>query len=244
MGLEGPAAPQGHEEPPWVVITPSREAEFRKCKRAYFNSNILSLRGEVVESQAIEVGLLVHSILADSHATGGCVSQATVRDAGAAHGDEIASMLESHQELCPSHSGLEARLLGVEMDLAWWDTSTRAHFRGRLDAIWDTSGTLTVRDYKTGRHHDEEHRSRFDVAAYAVLATANFTQVRPVAIEFEYLASGALERVAFDEYGLEDALARIRDAAGEIAGTRRFPASPGLICENCRFRSSCPDSPV
>lgn len=244
MGLGGSAAPQGHEDPPWIVVTPSRVAEFRSCRRAYFNSNVLSLRGETADSPAAEVGLLVHSILADSHAAGKCVSQAVIGNAAAAHGDEIASMLETHQEWCPALSGPEAHLLGVEMDLAWWDSSTRTHFRGRLDAVWDLSGTLTVRDYKTGRHLDEEHRSRFDVAAYAVLAAANFAAVRPVTVEFEYLASGTLEQVAFDEYSFEDALSRIRTTAGELAGNRSFPGSPGVICENCSFRSNCPDSSV
>lgn len=244
MGLEGPALPPGHEDPPWIVVTPSRVVDFRKCRRAYFNSSILSLRGEDVDSQPIEVGLIVHSILADSHAGGRCMSQAAITEAAALHGDEIASMLESHLKCCPAYLDGNARLLGVEMDLAWWDSQSRTHFRGRLDAIWDVSGTLTVRDYKTGRHHDEEHRLRFDVATYAVLAAANFTGVRPLAIEFEYLASGELERVAFDEYGLEDALATIRETAGEIAGAKGFPGSPGLICENCSFRSSCPDSSV
>lgn len=242
QGLNGPTAPQGHRQPPWIVATPSRVSEFTKCRRAYFNSSILSLGGEHTESPAIEVGLLVHSLLADSHAAGGCISREAIGNAADLHGEEIASMLEAHYDLCPAQSGATAHLLGAEMDLAWWDSSTRTHFRGRLDAVWDVDGTLTVRDYKTGRHPEEDHRSRFDVSAYAALAAVNFTGIRPIAVEFEYLASGALERVAFDEFSFQDALARIRGMAKEIAGTREFPGNPGIICESCDFRSVCPES--
>lgn len=242
MGLDGPAVPPGYENPPWVVVTPSRVAEFRKCKRAYFNSTILSLRGEEVQSPASEIGLLVHTILADSHAGGRCISQAVISDAATVYGDEIAAILENHVECCPVHSRREARLLGTEMELAWWDSQSRTYFSGRLDAIWDVSGTLTVRDYKTGKHYDEDHRLRFDVSAYAVLAAAHFTEIRPVAVEFEYLASGDLEQIEFDKCALDDALASIRKTASEISSARRFPGSPGPICENCDFRSSCPES--
>lgn len=244
MGIDGPRIPADLAAQPWTVVTPSRVAEFRRCPRSYFNSTILAIRGEEASTAAVSTGLTVHSILADSHASGGCVSEAAIDDAEATHSPELGKMLRSHRELCPSVSAAGARLLGVELDLAWWDSSIRAHFRGRLDAIWEADGTLTVRDYKTGKHFEDDHRKRFDSAVYAVLAAANYAQPRPIKVEFEYLASGILESVAYDEFGFASALRNVRQVAGELSEVKEFPANPGGQCENCSFQAKCPNSAV
>lgn len=189
-----------------------------------------------------EIGLAVHSILADAHGSGRCVTHADLEGLDGEDASLIAQLVDSHRALCASHTDESSELVKIESELAWWDRKTRTFFSGRPDTVWIRSNLLSVRDYKTGRRPEMDHRYREDTSIYAILAAASYPGIRPIQVEFEYLAERELEIVAFDEYGVAEALDLIRSAAKEIRETVEFPPTPGSHCMQCNFRSTCPDS--
>lgn len=112
--------------------------------------------------------------------------------------------------------------------------------RGRIDAVYDTSGDWEVVDFKSGRHHPDPAR-RLQLQAYAVAVDEGALGDRPesLTVTFAYFGEG-LEEVSelVDDAWLEGA----REAVGAVVegiADERFDADPSPACRNCDFVRFC-----
>ena len=111
---------------------------------------------------------------------------------------------------------------------------------GRLDQVNRLAGgDVEIVDYKTGRPRREEHaRKSLQLSLYAI-AAREALDLEPARLVFYNLATNEAVATTRTEKQLNDARARVAEAAAEIR-SGNFPATPGFHCRTCDFRPICP----
>ncbi|HEU0089784.1 MAG TPA: PD-(D/E)XK nuclease family protein [Pseudonocardiaceae bacterium] len=141
--------------------------------------------------------------------------------------------------------------VGVER---WVSAPTqRIVAEGRVDRIDERDGELVVVDYKTGRHGltVDDARGSPALALYAVAARRTLRR-QCSRVELHHLPTGTISGWAHTEQSLSRHLARIEEAAEEIALATDtlvaggdpdllFPPSASPACSWCDFRRHCPE---
>jgi len=266
LGLD--ALDPGFTARPLVRVTPARLATWEDCPRRYRLTYVERPAPPRSGARAAStLGAVVHlalrsfydlpsarrtpdaaAALLDRHWT-----DEGFRDAAQAAGYR----LRAREWVADYAAGAGAGATPVALE-RWVSVSTpRVIAEGRVDRIDrrpgpDGADELVVVDYKTGRvpTADDARRSAA-LALYAVAArSALHTPCRRV--ELHHLPTGEVAAATHDEASLHGHLARIEDAAADMADAGAeaaaggapdvlFPARPAPRCGSCDVRRHCPE---
>jgi RecB family exonuclease len=129
-----------------------------------------------------------------------------------------------------------------------WDTP-EAFMRGRLDLVTVAGPHATVLDWKSGWLSEDEEGLRVAWAPglYAALLWAWAPRLEAVSVEYHYLRTGRVARVALTRADATETLAWARALASMIAAAlaspedpRAFPPRPSTACGTCPWVNRCP----
>jgi hypothetical protein len=129
-----------------------------------------------------------------------------------------------------------------------WD-APEAFLRGRLDLVAVTSPHATVLDWKSGWVSEDEEGLRLAWAPglYAALLWAWAPRLEAVAVEYHYLRTGRVARVALTRAEAAETLGWARALAARIAAALAaphdpgsFPPRPSTACATCPWVNRCP----
>jgi hypothetical protein len=147
-----PVVSRRHDLRPGILrITPTSYERWRRCPRAWWLANVLSVPESDV-SGAPDHGQLLHDVMRFVHEHGSCHDASYVDTVVDDHGgsERLRDEITRHSQRCPS----PAVALGHEQELARFGPARPALrsflVTARLDAIWVHDGLLDARDYKTG----------------------------------------------------------------------------------------------
>jgi putative RecB family exonuclease len=266
LGLD--ALDPGFAARPLVRVTPARLATWADCPRRYRLTYVDRPSPPRSGARAAStLGAVVHlalrsfydlpparrtpdaaAALLDRHWT-----DEGFRDAAQAAGYR----LRAREWVADYAAGAGAGATPVALE-RWVSVSTpRVIAEGRVDRIDrrpgpDGADELVVVDYKTGRVPTaDDARSSAALALYAVAArSAMHAPCRRV--ELHHLPTGEVAAATHDEAALHGHLARIEDAAADMADAAAeaaaggapdvlFPARPAPRCGSCDVRRHCPE---
>ncbi len=237
-GLGAPVQPA----PGVLVLNASRMRDFRACRRRYFLSWVVGLRGDDDDATgAADRGRRVHAELHARHAHPQRHDEAAAVDPEASGEAWIVDRALGHGALCPRGT---ARYIGGEVEARWFIARKALLVTGRFDAVWEhADGTLDVHDYKTGSC-PQTLAGDETAAIYLLLAAASFGRPgQPVRVTYESLGGETPRSVHLDAdvTRLRAAYEGLLDVAHHIRQERRFPATHDAAqCAGCAFRHECP----
>jgi hypothetical protein len=129
-----------------------------------------------------------------------------------------------------------------------WD-APEAFIRGRLDLVTVESQDATVFDWKSGWVSEDEEGLHLAWAPglYAALLWAWAPRLEQVSVEYHYLRTRRVARVALTRVDAAETLAWARALASRIAAAlaapddpRAFPPRPSTACATCPWVNRCP----
>jgi hypothetical protein len=129
-----------------------------------------------------------------------------------------------------------------------WDAS-EAFIRGRLDLVTIAGPHATVLDWKSGWLSEDEESLRVAWAPglYAALLWAWAPRLETTSVEYHYLRTGRIVRVALTRAESAEALALARTLASRIAAAlatpddpAASPPRPSTACGTCPWVNRCP----
>jgi hypothetical protein len=129
-----------------------------------------------------------------------------------------------------------------------WDAPD-AFIRGRLDLVSVDGPHATVLDWKSGWVSESEEGLRVAWAPglYATLLWAWAPRLETVSVEYHYLRTGRVARVALTRAEAAETLAWARALASRIAAAlmspddpAAFPTTPSTACGTCPWVNRCP----
>jgi PD-(D/E)XK nuclease superfamily len=129
-----------------------------------------------------------------------------------------------------------------------WDAPD-AFVRGRLDLVTVAGPRATILDWKSGWLSEDEEGLRVAWAPglYAALLWAWAPRLEAVSVEYHYLRTGRVARVALTRADATETLAWARALASTIAAAlaspedpRAFPPRPSTACGTCPWVNRCP----
>lgn len=261
LGLD--ALDPGFASRPLLRVTPARLATWADCPRRYRLTYVDRPAPQRSGARAAStLGAVVHLALRSLF---GLPASRRTPDAAAAlvdrhwsgegfrDADQAAGYrLRAREWVADYVAGVGAGATPVAVE-KWVSMSTpRVIAEGRADRIdrrRDGGDELVVVDYKTGRAPaPDAARGSTALALYAV--AAGRTMHAPCRrVELHHLPSGEVTAAVHDDGSLRGHLARIEDAASDIAdataagGARDavFPARPAPRCGSCDVRRHCPE---
>lgn len=252
--LSRPARPAGAPTPQRLTIAVSDLRTFKECPRRYEYQR----RWQLPAPDGVQswYGTMIHRVLHQAgmqRLAGVDVDSDTIACLWRRAWDESSGPKGRHREL-REHG--EAQLRAYIESPAWSGATIErveepvtldldaAQVKGRFDRIdVGDGGTPTVVDYKTGNPRDESALRRdLQLRAYAI-AAAQRAQVDDVTVEFHYLQTAAVTRVAVDRKFLNTAYRHLALTAQDIAMATRdgvFPPKPSRWqCTHCAYRTIC-----
>jgi hypothetical protein len=129
-----------------------------------------------------------------------------------------------------------------------WDAS-EAFIRGRLDLVTIAGPHASVLDWKSGWLSEDEQSLRVAWAPglYAALLWAWAPRLETISVEYHYLRTGRIARVALTRAESAEAVALARTLASRIAAALAtpddpavFPPRPSTACGTCPWVNRCP----
>jgi putative RecB family exonuclease len=261
LGLD--ALDPGFASRPLVRVTPARLATWADCPRRYRLTYVDRPAPPRSGARAAStLGAVVHlalrsfydlpgprrtpdaaAALVDRHWSG-----EGFRDSGQAAGYR----LRAREWVADYAAGAGAGAAPVALE-RWVSVSTpRVIAEGRADRIDrrpgpDGADELVIVDYKTGRAPTADDAQRSAALALYAVATRTTLHAPCRRVELHHLPTGEVAAAVHDEASLRDHLARIEDAASDIAGATEatgapdvlFPARPAPRCGSCDVRRHC-----
>jgi putative RecB family exonuclease len=251
-------------------VSPSRLEAWDRCPAAYRFEYVLRLPQPVGDQRPRLLGSVAHTLLEE-------YLQETLRTgerpplgrvgAIAAGLLEQGRVPEASTDLIREAAALVTRWLAqwtvpvehvvaVEQALAV-DTSGKgvewegpdAFIRGRLDLVTVSGPHAIVLDWKSGWLSEDEEGLRVAWAPglYAALLWAWAPRLEAVSVEYHYLRTGRIARVALTRAESAEALALARALASRIAvalaapdDSAAFPPRPSTACGTCPWVNRCP----
>jgi PD-(D/E)XK nuclease superfamily len=246
LGVRGSMTTRRGDLLPGVLsISPTSLDTWDRCRREWRARVLLGLPPSDPDAGTAH-GLLLHRLLRFVHEQGSCGDAGHVAEVLAGHGADARTgdEIRRHAARCP----VGADDIGHELE--WVRANARPPVfvaTARFDAVWAHDGLLDVRDYKSGRLAPfplhEDRRARLQAWVAAPQAEQRGLRLR---LRYEHLAAevgddpDAWEPDADDLAAVEDELLR---TVGEMRAERDWRGvADRTICEQCRYRSICPDS--
>jgi RecB family exonuclease len=251
-------------------LSPSRLAAWDRCPAAYRFEYVLRLPQPVGDQRPRLLGSVAHALLErylqKALQSGTRPPLATVSalaaplvDAGDVP-DASTDLIREAAELVTgwlAHWAVPVEhLIGVEHALAVdasgrlvaWD-APEAFIRGRLDLVGIEKQHATVLDWKSGWVSEDEEGLRVAWAPglYAALLWAWAPRLEAVSVEYHYLRTGRVARVALTRADAAETLAWARALASRIGAaltspddSSAFPPRPSTACGTCPWVNRCP----
>jgi RecB family exonuclease len=112
--------------------------------------------------------------------------------------------------------------------------------KGRIDRIDCIAGSqVRIIDYKTGRAKSQDDADdSLQLSIYALAARQD--GLDPVSLVFVNLKDGTVVETTRSAKQLDNAAAEVMEVATKIAAGE-FDPDPGIHCNNCSYRSICPE---
>jgi putative RecB family exonuclease len=250
-------------------VSPSRLEAWDRCPAAYRFEYVLRLPQPVGDQRPRLLGSVAHRLLEDylqetlrtgtrpplarvAAIAGGLLEQGDVPDAST---DLIREATELVSRWLTQWTVPVESIVAVEHPLAVdrharhveWDAPD-AFIRGRLDLVSVDGPHATVLDWKSGWVSESEEGLRVAWAPvlYATLLWAWAPRLEEVAIEYHYLRTGQVVRVALTRSEAAETLGWARALASSIARAletpddpRAFPTRPSTACGTCPWVNRC-----
>jgi RecB family exonuclease len=251
-------------------VSPSRLEAWDRCPAAYRFEYVLRLSQPVGDQRPRLLGSAAHALLEEyldeTVRTGtrpelarvpaiatGLLEQGGVPDASTDLMREAASLVTrwlAQWTVPVEHVLAVERALAVDRSgtHVGWD-APEAFIRGRLDLITVAGPHATVLDWKSGwlSEDEEDLRVAWAPALYAALLWAWAPRLRDVSVEYHYLRTGRITRVAVTRAEAAETLAWARALASRIAAALAardepgaFPPRPSTACATCPWMNRCP----
>jgi RecB family exonuclease len=251
-------------------LSPSRLEAWDRCPAAYRFEYVLRLPQPIGDQRPRLLGSVAHALvegyLQETLRTGGrppldriatiaagLLEQDGVPGAGADAIREAAALVTRWlaQWTVPMESIVAVeRALAVDRSgrLVHWDAPD-AFIRGRLDLVAVVGPHATVLDWKSGWLSEDEDSLRVAWAPglYAVLLWAWAPRLEQVSVEYHYLRTGRIARVALTRAEAAETLDWARTLASRIATAlaarddpAAFPPRPSTACGTCPWVNRCP----
>jgi putative RecB family exonuclease len=251
-------------------VSPSRLEAWDRCPAAYRFEYVLRLPQPVGDQRPRLLGSVAHALLEDylretlrtgerpplagvAAIAAGLLEHGGVPGAGADLIREAADLVTRWltRWIAPVESIVAVeRALAVDRRGAHveWDAPD-AFIRGRLDLVTVAGPHATVLDWKSGWVSEDEEGLRVAWAPglYAALLWAWAPRLEDVSIEYHYLRTGRIARVALTRADAAETLGWARALASRIATALAapddpagFPPSPSTACGTCPWVNRCP----
>jgi putative RecB family exonuclease len=264
------SAPDTHVAAPGLPrVSPSRLEAWDRCPAAYRFEYVLRLPQPVGDQRPRLLGSVAHALLEEylqetlrtgerpplagvAAIAAGLLAQGRVPDASTDLVREAVALVTRWlaQWAVPVES-----LVAVEHALAVdasgrrvaWDAPD-AFIRGRLDLVTVAERHATVLDWKSGwvSEDDESLRLAWAPGLYATLLWAWAPRLEDVSVEYHYLRTGRVARVALTRGEAAETLGWARALASRIAAAlaapddpAAFPPRPSTACGTCPWVNRC-----
>jgi putative RecB family exonuclease len=251
-------------------VSPSRLEAWDRCPAAYRFEYVLRLPQPVADQRPRLLGSVAHALLEaylqETLRTGerpplgrvgaiavallerGGVPDAStdlIREATALVTRWLAQWTVPVQHVVAVERALAVDQRGTHVE---WDAPD-AFIRGRLDLVTVAGPHATILDWKSGWLSEDEEGLRVAWAPglYAALLWAWAPRLEDVSVEYHYLRTGRVARVALTQAEAAEALALARALAARIAvalavpeDLAAFPPRPSTACGTCPWVNQCP----
>jgi putative RecB family exonuclease len=251
-------------------VSPSRLEAWDRCPAAYRFEYVLRLPQPIGDQRPRPLGSVAHALLEDylqeTLRTGERPPLAWIIPSVAARLLEQGDVPDASTDLVREATELVSRwltqwtvpvecIVAVEHPLAVdrharhvaWDAPD-AFIRGRLDLVSVDGPHATVLDWKSGWVNESEEclRVAWAPGLYATLLWAWAPRLDEVAIEYHYLRTGKVVRVALTRADAAETLTWARALASGIASALEtpddpsaFPPRPSTACGTCPWVNRC-----
>jgi RecB family exonuclease len=251
-------------------LSPSRLETWDRCPAAYWFEYVCRLPQPIGDQRPRLLGSVAHALLEaylhEALRTGTRPPLATLPALAAAlleHGrvpDASTDLVREAAELVArwlaqwvapvEHvvAGEHALAVDANGERVAWD-APEAFLRGRLDLVAVTTPHATVLDWKSGWASEDEEGLRLAWAPglYAALLWAWAPRLETVSVEYHYLRTGRVARVALTRAEAAETLGWARALAARIAAALAaphdaggFPPRPSTACGTCPWVNRCP----
>jgi putative RecB family exonuclease len=250
-------------------VSPSRLETWDRCPTTYQFEYVLRLPQPIGDQRPRLLGSVAHALIEDymqetlwtgerpalvrvAAIAAGLLEQGGVPDAGADLVREAADLVTRWltQWRVPVESIVAVeRALAVDRSGTFvaWDAPD-AFMRGRLDLVTVAGPHATVLDWKSGWLSEDEEGLRVAWAPglYAALLWAWAPRLEEVSVEYHYLRTGRVTRVALTRAEAAETVAWARALASRIAAAlmspddpEAFPPRPSTACATCPWVNRC-----
>jgi putative RecB family exonuclease len=252
-------------------VSPSRLEAWDRCPAAYRFAYVLGLPQPVADQSPRLLGSVAHALVEayvrEAQTTGtpppldrlptlarALLSGTTRPEATTAglarEATELVRAWLSRWAVPLTHTvGIEHALaIDVRGERVEWEAPD-AFLRGRLDLVAVEGRQATVYDWKSGwlTEDDEGLRRAWAPGCYAALLWAWAPRLETVAVEYHYLRTGRVARVALTRAEAAETLGWARALAARIAAALAapddpgaFPPRPSTACGTCPWVNRCP----
>jgi putative RecB family exonuclease len=251
-------------------VSPSRLETWDRCPTTYQFEYVLRLPQPIGDQRPRLLGSVAHALIEDymqetlwtgerpalvrvAAIAAGLLEQGGVPDARADLVREAADLVTRWltQWRVPVESIVAVeRALAVDRSGTFvaWDAPD-AFMRGRLDLVTVAGPHATVLDWKSGWLSEDEEGLRVAWAPglYAALLWAWAPRLEEVSVEYHYLRTGRVTRVALTRAEAAETLGWARALAARIAAALAapddpgaFPPRPSTACGTCPWVNRCP----
>jgi RecB family exonuclease len=251
-------------------VSPSRLEAWDRCPAAYRFEYVLRLPQPVGDQRPRLLGSVAHRLLEDylqeALRTGGrppltrvaATAVGLLEDGGipSAGGDLIREAAELVSRWLAQWAVPVETIVAVEHPLAMGASGERvgweapdAFIRGRLDLVSVDGPHGTILDWKSGWVSEDEEGLRIAWAPglYAALLWAWAPRLEQVSVEYHYLRTRRIARVALTRADATETLDWARALASRIAialatpdDPVAFPPKPSTACATCPWVNRCP----